>query len=164
MFIERTLFLGLTHGAGMVEVFNELGTVKDGILKLIVKIQSPMRAVDHTEHTIHAFAMIINMMCQDFFLSAILVFHHLSFNNNGVIGAYILTNAAPYALVLIELIVRENELTAKSFEHRVVLTILWVALRNLRGPKLAHGSLQPGEQRFDASDKPGKVILIFHKI
>ena len=159
----RDLFFRLAHRTGVIELFHQFRTIEHSILKFVVEIEGTVRAIDHAKHAIHALAVIVNVVIEDFFLASVLVFHHLRFDDDCIVGTHILAHAAAHTFVLVEFVVRQNELTAKALEHLVLFAVFGIAFRDFRRPKLAHRGFQTSEQSLDSSDKSGKVILIFHR-
>ena len=115
--VWRDLLFRLTNRTGMVEMLHQFRTIKHGVLEFVVEIERIVRTVDHAKHAIHALSVVVNVVGEDLFLATVLVFHHLCFDDDRIVGTYILTHAATYTLMLVEFVVRQNELTAKTLEH-----------------------------------------------
>ena len=65
--VGRDLFFRLAHRTGVIELFHQFRTIEHSILKFIVEIEGTVRAVDHAKHAIHALAVIVNVVIEDFF-------------------------------------------------------------------------------------------------
>ena len=122
-----------------------------------------MRTVRHAEHAIHTATVVVDMIEQHLFLtSCFRILLHLCFDDDGIIRTYILTNSTTNALVLVEFIVRKDELSTKTLEHFVFFAVFGVTLCNFRRPELAHRGFHSREQALHTSYKSREIILIFH--
>lgn len=143
-------------------MLDELGTIENGIFKFVVEVQCAMRATGHAEHAVHALAVVVNVVLENLLFLALFGFHHFGFDDDGVVGAHHLTNTATHTLVLVEFVVRKDELATKAVEHLVLLAVFGIALGDFRSPEFAHGHFQTGAQTLNSSYQACEIIVLFH--